>query len=103
MPENTEHTLLYIKYVDDALAEQGAAAVEGATSGMSLRVLARALPDGRTSVAVSLYRRVHRMRASGKAFHYWTSEKLTSMARTKKDLVVLREIDRRTGKSTTQG
>ncbi|MFM9539994.1 hypothetical protein [Streptomyces turgidiscabies] len=101
MPERTEHTLLYIKYVDDALAEQGAAAVEGAISGISLRILARALPDGRTSVAVSLYNRVHRMRASGKAFHYWTSEKLTSMARTKKDLVVLREIDRRTGKSTT--
>ncbi|MCM2392631.1 PcfJ domain-containing protein [Streptomyces albipurpureus] len=102
MPERTEHTLLYIKYADDALAEQGAATVEGAISGMSLRILARALPDGRTSVAVSLYRRVHRMRASGKAFHYWTSEKLTSMARTKKDLVVLREIDRRTGKSTTR-
>ncbi|KOT51132.1 MULTISPECIES: hypothetical protein [Streptomyces] len=102
MPERTEHTLLYIKYVDDALAEQGAAAVEGATSGISLRILARALPDGRTSVAVSLYRRVHRMRASGKAFHYWTSEKLTSMARTKKDLVVLREIDRRTGRSSTR-
>ncbi|MFG3403697.1 PcfJ domain-containing protein [Streptomyces sp. NPDC048142] len=102
MPERTEHTLLYIKYVDDALAEQGVAAVEGAISGMSLRILARALPDGRTSVAVSLYRRVHRMRASGKAFHYWTSEKLTAMARTKKDLVVLREIDRRTGKSTTR-
>ncbi|MFJ2778178.1 hypothetical protein [Kitasatospora sp. NPDC087315] len=101
MPERTERTLLYIKYVDDALAEQGVAAVEGAISGMSLRILARALPDGRTSVAVSLYRRVHRMRASGKAFHYWTSEKLTSMTRTKKDLVVLREIDRRKGKSTT--
>lgn len=102
MPERTEHTLLYIKYVDDALAEQGAAAVEGVISGMSLRILARTLPDGRTSVAVSLYRRVHRMRASGKAFHYWTHEKLTSMARTKKDLVVLREIDRRQGKSTTR-
>jgi hypothetical protein len=102
MHERTEHALLYIKYVDDALAEQGVAAVEGAISGISLRILARALPDGRTSVAVSLYRRVHRMRASGKAFHYWTSEKLTSMARTKKDLVVLREIDRRTGKSTTR-
>ncbi|MEU7322499.1 hypothetical protein AB0465_14450 [Streptomyces griseoviridis] len=102
MPERTEHVLLYIKYVDDALAEQGVTAVEGAISGISLRILARALPDGRTSVAVSLYRRVHRMRASGKAFHYWTSEKLTSMARTKKDLVVLREIDRRTGKSTTR-
>ncbi|MCX4405921.1 MULTISPECIES: hypothetical protein [unclassified Streptomyces] len=102
MPERTEHALLYIKYVDDALAEQGVAEVEGAISGISLRVLARALPDGRTSVAVSLYKRVHRMRASGKAFHYWTSEKLTSMARTKKDLVVLREIDRRTGKSTTR-
>ncbi|MFI1408825.1 hypothetical protein ACH4Y0_02630 [Streptomyces sp. NPDC020707] len=102
MPERTEHTLLYIKYVDDALAEQGATAVEGAISGISLRILARARPDGRTSVAVSLYRRVHRMRASGKAFHYWTSEALTSMARTKKDLVVLREIDRRTGKSTTR-
>ncbi|MER6520033.1 hypothetical protein ABT246_24660 [Streptomyces sp. NPDC001553] len=102
MPERTEHALLYIKYVDDGLAEQGVVAVEGAISGISLRILARALPDGRTSVAVSLYRRVHRMRASGKAFHYWTSEKLTSMARTKKDLVVLREIDRRTGKSTTR-
>ncbi|MDX3020037.1 hypothetical protein [Streptomyces acidiscabies] len=101
MPERTEHTLLYIKYVDDALAEEGAAAVEGTISGFSLRILARALPDGRTSVAASLYKRVHRMRASGKAFHYWTSEKLTSMARTKKDLVVLREIDRRTGKSAT--
>ncbi|WP_093802237.1 hypothetical protein [Streptomyces sp. Wb2n-11] len=102
MPERTEHALLYIKYVDDALAEQGVAAVEGAISGISLRILARALPDGRTSVAVSLYRRVHRMRASGKAFHYWTHEKLTSMARTKKDLVVLREIDRRVGKSFTR-
>ncbi|MDW6058089.1 hypothetical protein SAZ11_08300 [Streptomyces sp. FXJ1.4098] len=102
MPERTEHALLYIKYVDDALAEQGVTAVEGAISGISLRILARALPDGRTSVAVSLYRRVHRMRASGKAFHYWTFEKLTSMARTKKDLVVLREIDRRTGISTTR-
>ncbi|MEW1548421.1 hypothetical protein [Streptomyces tsukubensis] len=101
MPERTERTLLYIKYVDDALAEQGGAAVEGAISGMSLRILARALPDGRTSVAVSLYRRVHRMRASGKAFHYWTPESLTSMARTKMDLVVLREIDRRAGKSST--
>ncbi|MFB7594623.1 hypothetical protein [Streptomyces sp. NPDC056160] len=102
MPERTEHALLYIKYVDEALAKQGVAAVEGAISGISLRILARALPDGRTSVAVSLYRRVHRMRASGKAFHYWTSEKLTSMARTKKDLVVLRHIDRRTGKSITR-
>ncbi|MFD9868510.1 PcfJ domain-containing protein [Streptomyces niveus] len=102
MPERTEHAVLYIKYVDDALAEQGAAAVEGAISGMSLRILARTLPDGRTSVAVSLYRRVHRMRASGKAFHYWTHEKLTSLARTKKNLVVLREIDRRQGKSTTR-
>jgi hypothetical protein len=102
MPKRTEHALLYIKYVDDALAEQGAVAVEGVISGMSLRILARALPDGRTSVAVSLYRRVHRMRASGKACHYWTSEKLTSMARTKKDLVVLREIDRRAGKSTSR-
>ncbi|WP_338675937.1 hypothetical protein V1460_25435 [Streptomyces sp. SCSIO 30461] len=102
MSERTEHALLYIKYVDDAAAEQGVTAVEGVTSGISLRILARALPDGRTSVAVSLYRRVHRMRASGKAFHYWTSEKLTSMARTKKDLVVLREIDRRAGKSATR-
>ncbi|MFD7661317.1 PcfJ domain-containing protein [Streptomyces sp. NPDC059788] len=102
MPARTEHILLYIKYVDDALAEQGAAAVEGVISGLSLRILARALPDGRTSVAVSLYKRVHRMRASGKAFHYWTSEKLTSMARTKKGLVVLREIDRRTGTYTTR-
>ncbi|MFD3970176.1 PcfJ domain-containing protein [Streptomyces cyaneofuscatus] len=102
MPERTERTLLYIKYVDDALAEQGAAAVEGTISGMSLRILARALPDGRTSVAASLYRRVHRMRASGKAFHYWTPEELTSIARTKKDLVVLRGIDRRTGKSATR-
>ncbi|WP_405824235.1 PcfJ domain-containing protein [Streptomyces sp. NBC_00838] len=102
MPERTEHALLYIKYVDDARAEQGAAAVEGAISGMSLRILARTLPDGRTSVAVSLYRRVHRMRASGKVCHYWTHEKLTSMARTKKDLVVLREIDRRQGKSTSR-
>ncbi|MFK0179629.1 PcfJ domain-containing protein [Streptomyces xanthochromogenes] len=101
MPERTEHVLLCIKYVDDVLAQQGASAVEGTISGISLRILARALPDGRTSVAASLYRRVHRMRASGKAFHYWTSENLTSMARTKKDLVVLREIDRRTGKSTT--
>ncbi|MFD8609481.1 hypothetical protein [Streptomyces sp. NPDC059631] len=102
MPERTEHTLLYIKYVDDALAEEGTAAAEGVISGISLRILARGLPDGRTSVAVSLYRRVHRMRASGKAFHYWTYEKLTSMARTKKDLVVLRDIDHRTGKSTTR-
>jgi hypothetical protein len=102
MSERTEHVLLFIKYVDDALAEQGVASVQGATSGMSLRILARTLPDGRTSVAVSLYSRVHRMRASGKASHYWTSEKLTSMARTKKDLVVLRKIDRRTGKSTTR-
>ncbi|MFE7121982.1 PcfJ domain-containing protein [Streptomyces sp. NPDC057654] len=101
-PERTELTLLYIKYVDDALAEQGAASINGEISGLSLRILARALPDGRTSVAVSLYKRIHRMRASGKAFHYWTPEKLTSMARTKKDLVVLREIDRRTGKSTTR-
>ncbi|KAB7835919.1 PcfJ domain-containing protein [Streptomyces mobaraensis] len=102
MPEHTEHTLLYIKYVDDALADQGATAVEGVTSGISLRVLARALPDGRTSVAVSLYERVHRMRASGKAFHYWTPKTFTSMARTKKSLVVLREIDRRTGRSYTR-
>ncbi|MYR63180.1 hypothetical protein GTY54_45600 [Streptomyces sp. SID625] len=101
MPERTQHTLLHIKYVDDALAEQGVAAVEGAISGISLRILARALPDGRTSVAVSLYRRVHRMRASGRAFHYWTAERVTSMARTKQDLVVLRDIDRRTGKSTS--
>lgn len=101
MRERTENTVLYIKYVSDALAEHGATDVGGVTSGLSLRILARTEPDGRTSVAASLYKRVHRMRASGKAFHYWTSEKLTSMARTKKDLVVLRTIDRRTGKSST--
>ena len=101
MSERIEHTLLYIKYVDDALAEHGATDINGVPSGISLRILARREADGRTSVAASLYRRVHRMRASGKAFHYWTPEKLTSMARTKKDLVVLRDIDRRTGKSTT--
>lgn len=38
MPERTEHTLLSIKYVDDALAEQGVAAVESAISGISLRI-----------------------------------------------------------------
>lgn len=102
MRERTEHRLLYIKYVDDALAEQGASSTDGLQSGISLRILARTETDGRTSVAASLYKRVHRMRASGKSFHYWTPEKLTSMARTKKDLVVLRDIDRRTGKSTTE-
>ena len=102
MSERIEHTLLYIKYVDDALAEHGATDINGVPSGISLRILARRKADGRTSVAASLYRRVHRMRASGKAFHYWTPEKLTSMARTKKDLVVLRTIDRRTGKSETK-
>ncbi|MEY2229122.1 hypothetical protein [Streptomyces sp. BF23-19] len=38
MPERTEHTLLYAKHVDDALAEQGVAAVESAISGISLRI-----------------------------------------------------------------
>lgn len=102
MSERAEHTVLYIKYINDALAERGATEIEGVNSGISLRILARTESDGRTSVAASLYKRVHRMRASGKAFHYWAPEKLTSMARTKKDLVVLRDIDRRTGKSSTQ-
>lgn len=99
--ERAERTLLYIKFVDDALAEEGATTVEGTVSGISLRVLARTEADGRPSVAASLYTRVHRMRASGKAFHYWKAEKLTSMARTKRGLVVLRDIDRRTGKSSS--
>lgn len=100
--DRAERTILYVKYVDDSLGEQGATSAEGTTSGISLRVLARTEADGRTSVAASLYTRVHRMRASGKAFHYWKPEKLTSLARTKKGLVVLRNIDRRTGKSTTE-
>ncbi|CAL9594342.1 hypothetical protein SUDANB120_05311 [Streptomyces sp. enrichment culture] len=41
MPGRTEHTLLNYKYVDDALAEQGVAAVEGAISGITRRPLAR--------------------------------------------------------------
>ena len=102
MHERAEHTVLYIKYVSDALAEQGASSIEGVTSGISLRILARTEADGRTSVAASLYKRVHRMRASGKVFHYWTSEVLTSLARTKKDLLVLRSIDRRSGRSTSE-
>ncbi|BAS11824.1 hypothetical protein AHiyo8_01270 [Arthrobacter sp. Hiyo8] len=102
MTERIEHTLLYIKYVDDILAEQGAKAVDGIISGISLRILTRTLPDGRTSVAASLYRRTHRMRASGKAFHYWSADRLTALSRTKQDLVVLRDINHRTGKSTTE-
>jgi hypothetical protein len=92
----TETTLLYLKYVDDVRAEE--ADINGVVTGISLRVLARTLPDGRTSVAASLYRRVHRTRASGKTFHYWNPIKMLSMSRTKQGLIVMRDLNNGNGK-----
>lgn len=92
--ERQERVLLALKYVSDELALEGERSSQGVTSGISLRILARTEPDGRTSIAVSLYHRVHRMRASGKAFHYWAPEQVRAIARTKQDLLVLRDINR---------
>lgn len=91
----TEETLLYLKYVDDELAKEPNLA--GRSTGISLRVLARTMPDGRRSVAASIYERVHRTRASGKSFHYWQLTVTRSMSLTKQGLIVMRNFSKSTG------
>jgi PcfJ-like protein len=99
MADTTGRILLHIKYLDDEAAGQPTG--QGTVSGAALRIVARTAPDGRPSVAATVSYRVHRRRASGKVFRYWTLERATSLARTKQDLVVLRTLDRRRAKCTT--
>lgn len=88
-----ERVLLHVKWLDDEAAAHPT--VEGIPSGVSLRVVVRELRDGRVRVSVTGSRRVHRLRASGKAFHYWQTIGISSLARTRQGLVVLRTINPR--------
>jgi hypothetical protein len=88
-----ERVILHVKWLDDEAAAHPT--VEGIPSGVSLRVVARELRDGRVRVSVTGSRRVHRLRASGKAFHYWQMVSISSLARTRQGLVVLRTINSR--------
>lgn len=116
MNHRVEEQALYLKVVDDALAAQGEQSTTAVLSGLSVRVLLRTdtrlsadgqpLPEGayppRRSVALSIYRRMHRMRPSGKAFHFWQPQLLTTVTTTSKGLVVERTIDRAEGRTSSR-
>ncbi|MFC4048322.1 hypothetical protein ACFOY4_01390 [Actinomadura syzygii] len=94
-----EHVLIHIKYLDDEAAARPT--LQGVVSGASLRVVARETADGRVKVSGSVSHRIHRLRASGKAFRYWDRKIAVSLARTKQDLVILRTLTK-PKKVTTQ-
>lgn len=97
MSENSERVLLHVKF----LKVQIEPAIEGVCTGTSLRVVARTAPDGRVTVSGSVWRRVHRMRASGKVFHYWQTVRAFSLLRTKAGLVALRVLESASRRSRT--
>lgn len=98
----TEHIALFIKQVDESLAQKlredpsymAIEAMNGVVTGTSLRLVLREAPDGRRSVALSMTNRIHRRRASGKLFHYWFTENASSLAWTKAGQVIARNFGR---------
>lgn len=89
--QRQKQVLLSLTYLSETFAVEGAEQITGLISGKSLRIVARTEPDGRPSIVVKLRSRVHRMRASGKSYHYWRTEQLITIFRTQQDLLVLRE------------
>ncbi|WP_434598272.1 PcfJ domain-containing protein [Streptomyces sp. A5-4] len=98
MSENSERVLLHVKFLKDQIEPT----VEGVRTGTSLRVVARTAPDGRVTVSGSVWRRVHRMRASGKVFYYWQTVQAFSLLRTKVGLVALRVLENDSRRNRTQ-
>lgn len=97
----SETVLLHSKYLID---ERDADLTPGASpvqTGTSLRIVARRTHDGRPAASVTLFRREHQARASGRTYRVWKPDHITSFTRTKQGMVVRRVKDRKVGFQTT--
>lgn len=81
----SETVLGHLKYV----APNVDVVISGArVTGASVRVVGRVTHDGRRSIGLSFYERIHRARASGKVFVYWAPRRLGTLKQTKTGMVV---------------
>lgn len=90
MTEISRDVLAQCRLVNDSI--ENAPTMDGVRSSASMRITSRQLDDRRVRISGSVYSGIHRMRASGKSFHYDERQMAFSIARTHDDLVVIQQL-----------
>lgn len=99
MSTDTANVLAHYRAVDDHAEANPSHG--GSTNAASLRITSRDLGQGRVRISMSVVKEVHRLRGSGKSFHYTEPVMGLSILRTKRDLVVLQELSAAFGRNST--